>query len=223
MTPISVPRWILTLLIFALTLLSVVVGAAAWGSWGSYLAHPARAGAVVLALVFALVFSCSGLNLSSGKREEVGNRWIFLPMIVLTPLLVWLPPYMDRRDLWVIDGGAARYLGLALLAVGGLLRVWPMFVLGQRFSILPAIQEHHELVTDGPYRHIRHPSYLGGLLGTAGWALVFRSSVGLLIMVPLLGLTIARINAEEALLASEFGSAYSHYRKRSWRLVPWVY
>ena len=47
-------------------------------------------------------------------------------------------PYMDRHDVWTIDADIARYLGVATLLVGSILRVRPMFVLGQRFSALPS-------------------------------------------------------------------------------------
>jgi protein-S-isoprenylcysteine O-methyltransferase Ste14 len=96
-------------------------------------------------------------------------------------LLAWLMPFLDRRDLWTLDGDTVRWLGVAILVAGGVLRIWPMFVLGRRFSGLVAIQSDHALMTEGPYRHIRHPSFLGMLLGLLGWALVFRSSVGLVI------------------------------------------
>ncbi len=98
-----------------------------------------------------------------------------------------------------------------------------MFVLGRRFSGLVAIQEGHELVTDGIYRWVRHPSYLGALVGFAGWVLVFRSLVGLLLLIPGAGALVTRMDAEEVLLASEFGARYAAYRARTWRLVPWVY
>jgi len=101
--------------------------------------------------------------------------------------------------------------------------VWPMFVLGRRFSGLVAIQEDHQLVTDGVYRWIRNPSYLGYLIAGVGWALVFRSVAGLLLVLPFVWLLLVRIRAEEALLASEFGDRYAAYRRRTWRLVPWVY
>ena len=103
------------------------------------------------------------------------------------------------------------------------MRLWPVFVLGRRFSGLVAIQPGHELVTDGPYRYVRHPSYLGMMLALAGWALVFRSAVGL--AATALGLLVlaTRIEAEEALLASQFGEPYEEYRRRTWRLLPGVY
>ena len=53
--------------------------------------------------------------------------------------------------------------------------------------------------------------------------LAFRSGVGvaltLLMIVPL----VARMNAEERLLADQFGTEYEAYRARTWRLIPYVY
>ena len=147
----------------------------------------------------------------------------FCRFLVLGFLLGWLPAYTDRRDIWTIDGDTTRYLGLALFVVGCILRMAPVFVLGRRFSGLVAIQEGHELVTGGLYRVIRHPSYLGLLLGLFGWALVFRSAIGVLVSLLLLPPLVARMNSEEALLESEFGSQYADYRRRTWRLVPFLY
>lgn len=214
-------------LLVAVSVAQAVVGvglsALGWGGLGALLAHPARAALVVLSLVFTLVALVSPVNLSSGQREDVENRRLFVPGAAGVLLLAWLMPFMDRRDVWTIDGDAARYLGVATLVIGGTLRIWPIFVLGRSFSGLVAIQPGHELVTHGPYRCVRHPSYLGMMLGFVGWALVFRSSVGLVAAVLGLRLLFERIESEEALLASHFGDAYADYRRRSWRLVPWLY
>jgi hypothetical protein len=96
-------------------------------------------------------------------------------------------------------------------------------VLGRRFSAFITIQEQHSLVTDGLYAYVRHPSYLGGLIATAGWALAFRSAIGLLLAAVLFCPTVARLRAEEALLSSQFGGPYAEYRARTWRVVPFVY
>jgi len=110
-----------------------------------------------------------------------------------------------------------------LFAVGGALRLWPVFILGNRFSGLVAIQPGHALVTTGVYAVIRHPSYLGLLTSSLGWGLAFRSGVGVLIAALLLVPLLARIRAEEALLSSEFGAEYEAYRARTSRLIPCVY
>jgi protein-S-isoprenylcysteine O-methyltransferase Ste14 len=126
-------------------------------------------------------------------------------------------------EIWTLDGDAVRWLGVVLLAVGGTLRLWPVFVLGRRFSGLVAIQPGHTLVTDGIYRFIRHPSYLGLLVGALGWVLAFRSGIGVLLAALNLVPLVARIRAEEALLRSQFGAEYEAYRNRTSRLIPGVY
>ena len=93
---------------------------------------------------------------------------------VIGVLAAFLPAYTDRKGFWILDGDALRWLGVVLFAAGGALRLWPVFVLGRRFSGLVAIQPGHELVTSGVYRVIRHPSYLGLLVNSLGWALAFR-------------------------------------------------
>ena len=91
---------------------------------------------------------------------------------------------------------------VVVFTAGGAVRLWPVFVLGRRFSGLVAIQPGHTLVTTGIYRIIRHPSYLGLLVSSLGWALAFRSGVGVLLAVLTLVPVIGRIRAEEALLRS---------------------
>ena len=202
---------------------TLALSARGWGGLRPLLADPARAAFFVVVLAITVVALCSPINLGSGEREDPAGRRIIVPAAVGTLVLAWLMPFMDRKDVWTIDGAAARWLGVATLAVGGVLRVWPMFVLGRRFSGLVALQPDHELVTDGPYRWVRHPSYLGGMLGMLGWALVFRSSVG--VVATVLGLIplADRIDTEETLLASRFGARYEDYRRRTWRLVPGLY
>ena len=122
-----------------------------------------------------------------------------------------------------LDGDTICWHGVILLAAGGALRIWPVFVLGHRFSRLVAIQPGHKLVTSGVYGVIRHPSYLGLLVNSLGWALAFRSGVGILLTVLLIPPLIARIRAEERLLRTEFGGEYDVYCNRTSRLIPRLY
>jgi protein-S-isoprenylcysteine O-methyltransferase Ste14 len=221
--PTGQRRGLVLATLFAGTALFLGLAALGWGSVSGLVAHPARAGFVALSLLATFVGLLPPVNFSSGEREDVRDRWIFVPSAAGMLLLFWLVPYLDRRDLWSLDGDVVRYLGLGLFSIGGALRIWPMFVLGRRFSGLVAIQPGHELVTHGPYRYVRHPSYLGMMLAFAGWALVFRSAAGLAAVALGLLVLAARIEDEEALLASQFGEPYADYRRRTWRLVPGVY
>jgi protein-S-isoprenylcysteine O-methyltransferase Ste14 len=217
------PKWGMMLVTVASLALYIGLAIWGWGGWSAFMAHPARAGAVVATLVLSVAAMFSRGNISSGRREDTKNRWIFVPFLVLGFILAWLPAYSDRYEIGTIDGDAVRYLGLALYFLGGALRLAPVFVLGRRFSGLVAIQEDHQLETTGLYGVIRHPSYLGLLLGLFGWALVFRSVIGVLVSLLLLPPLVARMNSEEALLESEFGEEYAAYRQRTWRMVPFVY
>jgi protein-S-isoprenylcysteine O-methyltransferase Ste14 len=205
------------------TLAYVGIAVAGWGGFAAFFAHPARTAAAVVTLLLTVAALFSRGNLSAGEREDRGNRWVLAAFGVLGLLLAWLPAWSDRHEVWTFGGDAVRWLGVFLYAAGGALRLWPVFVLGRRFSGLVAIQPGHALVTSGPYGVIRHPSYLGLLINSLGWALVFRSGIGVLLTAMMLVPLLARIRAEEALLRAQFGDEYEAYRGRTSRLIPGVY
>ena len=165
----------------------------------------------------------SGGNLSPGEREDRANRWVIIAFAVIGMLGAYLPAFTDRKEFWTVDGDSIRWLGVVLFAAGGALRIWPVFVLGRRFSGLVAIQPGHTLVTTGVYGIIRHPSYLGLLVNSLGWALAFRSGVGVLLTALLIPPLLARIRAEERLLRTQFGGEYDAYCSRTSRLIPSLY
>src|SRR4029450_8308803 len=90
-------------------------------------------------------------HIGAGVREDRGNRWVIAVFGVLGLLLGFVPADTERIGVWVIDGDAVRWLGVVLAAAGGALRIWPVFVLGRRFSGLVALQGGHELVNAGIY------------------------------------------------------------------------
>ena len=193
-----------------------------WGG-ASFFSDPARIALVIVTFVLAAVAIFAGGNMSTGVREDRGNRWVLGVFTVIGLLAAFLPAYTDRIGFWTFDGDPARWLGIALFAAGGALRLWPVFILGDRFSGLVAIQPQHTLVTTGIYRRIRNPSYLGLVISSVGWALSFRSGVGLLLVASLMPPLISRMHAEERLLETQFGDEYRAYCRRTSRLIPGVY
>jgi protein-S-isoprenylcysteine O-methyltransferase Ste14 len=156
-------------------LLYLGLGILGWGGFSAFFPHPARIALVIVLCALAGVALFTEGNVSPGVREDRGNRWILAAFGLIGFLSAYLPAYTDRREIWTIDGDTIRWLGVVLFAGGGALRIWPVFVLGYRFSGLAAIQPGHTLVTSGVYRVIRHPSYLGLLISSLGWVLDFRS------------------------------------------------
>jgi protein-S-isoprenylcysteine O-methyltransferase Ste14 len=209
----------------------VMVGTAAylglailgWGGWTAFFSHPARVALAVVLAVMAGVSLFADGNLSPGLREDRGNRWVIVAFALIGLLDAYLPAYADRKEFWTLDGDPMRWLGVMLFAAGGALRIWPVLVLGRRFSGLVAIQPGHTLVTSGVYGVIRHPSYLGLLVNALGWGLAFRAGVGVLLTALMLPPLLARIRAEERLLRTQFGDAYGAYCARTSRLLPGLY
>ena len=176
-----------------------------WGRFAAFFSHPTLIALTVATFAMTGVAFFAGGNLSPGTREDRSNRWVLTAFGLIGLLNAYLPAYTDRKEFWTIDGDAVRWLGVVLYAAGGALRIWPVFVLGNRFSGLVAIQPGHTLVTSGIYSVVRHPSYLGLLINSLGWSLAFRSTVGLLLTALLIPPLLARIHAEERLLRETFG------------------
>jgi len=208
----------------ALRLTLIALGACAyaglailgWGGFRPFFSHPAliALGMVLFALTLWIV---------ADRHRHPRRLWVIPVFMIIGLLNAYLPAYTDRKEVWTIDGEGIRWIGVALFAAGGALRIWPVFVLGQRFSGLVAIQPGHTLVTNGVYGVIRHPSYLGLLINSLGWSLAFRSGVGLVLTALLIPPLLARINTEENLLGAQFGHEYSAYCSWTWRLIPGIY
>ncbi len=132
-----------------------------WGGFAAFFGHPALVALAAALVAISGIALFAGGNLSPGEREDRGNRWVIATLGLIGLLLGYLPAYTDRQEFWTLDGDTIRWLGVVLFAAGGALRIWPVFVLGDRFSGLVAIQPGHTLVTSGIYGVIRHPSYLG--------------------------------------------------------------
>jgi protein-S-isoprenylcysteine O-methyltransferase Ste14 len=213
-------RFALILLVTAAYLGLAVLG---WGGLAAFISHPARVALALLTFALAGAAMLAGGSLSPGEREDRSNRWVIAALGLIAVAMGYLPAYCDRHDFLTIDGDIVRWVGVTLFLAGGALRLWPVHVLGQRFSGLVAIQPGHTLVTSGIYGDIRHPSYLGLLVNSLGWALAFRSGIGLALTALMIPPLLARIHAEEALLRSQFDGEYDAYRGRTWRLFPGLY
>jgi protein-S-isoprenylcysteine O-methyltransferase Ste14 len=118
---------------------------------------------------------------------------------------------------------AMRYAGLALYTVGNLLALVSLRALGKQYSGYVTLQENHQLVQTGIYGLIRHPIYLRALLVAVGLPLIFRSQLVFPFLVFIAVFVAVRIRQEEKLLAEQFGAEFEAYRRRTWRLLPYLF
>jgi protein-S-isoprenylcysteine O-methyltransferase Ste14 len=193
------------------------------GGWNAFVTHPSLIALIVATLAMLGIAPFSNVNLNSGEREDRANRWVFFAFGVIALASAVVPPYADRIGFWTIDGETTRWTGVAVYALGGALRLYPVFILGRRFSGLVAMQTDHQLETRGIYSVIRNPSYLGMIVNMIGWGLAFRGWSGVAITFLLLIPLIARMHSEERLLREHFGAEYDAYFARTRRLIPGLY
>jgi protein-S-isoprenylcysteine O-methyltransferase Ste14 len=143
------------------------------------------------------------------------SRALWLPGLVLCVLdatyLHWTP--------W--QGPAVKAAGVAVYLAGVGARVWSMRALGESFSYDLKVAKGQRLVTTGPYRWVRHPSYTGLVMWSAGIALWNASLPGLAaLMVTTVPQVVVRMRIEERMLADHFGRRWEPYERRTRALVP---
>jgi protein-S-isoprenylcysteine O-methyltransferase Ste14 len=211
------------------TLLAFTVLFLAWGldDWRGFFAEPARAALVAVVGLTVVVTLALRLDVRPFRKGagSLGRQRYLLPPILLVGLaLIAFLPYADRRGLLTFSASdGLRWLGLTLYVAGNALAFAAVKTLGKQYSVYVTLQDEHRLVTAGIYGLIRHPIYLRALLVFLGLPLIFRSWL-FLVLLPLGGLFVAaRIRAEEKLLAEQFGAEFEAYRRRTWRLVPFLY
>ncbi len=114
--------------------------------------------------------------------------------------------------------------GISCLATGLWLHYRSHADLGSSWSITLELREKHVLVTNGIYRHVRHPMYLALLLYSMGLALVIPNWVaGPSYLVAVVLLFALRVGPEERMMLDEFGKDYEAYVGRTKRLIPGVW
>jgi protein-S-isoprenylcysteine O-methyltransferase Ste14 len=112
-------------------------------------------------------------------------------------------------------------IGLIVMWLGLAIRVWAVAALGRAFRTTVEVDPDQAIVTSGPYRWVRHPSYTGLLLIVAGFGLTVGNWLALALCVALpLPALLWRIHVEEAELTRVLGEPYRAYRMRTKRLIP---
>ena len=112
-----------------------------------------------------------------------------------------------------------------MLVLAGIIIRWVAIIqLGKSFTVDVAITEVARIKTDGLYKQVRHPSYLGLLLIIIGFSATMNSLYSFFILVVPVFLAITyRISIEERVLIDEFGESYIRYMAKTKKIIPGVY
>ncbi len=139
--------------------------------------------------------------------------------IVISALMRGWVPALDTpaTDAFAVAGLVVIWVGLAV-------RVWAVVTLGRSFSTFIQVGADQAVVTRGPYRWVRHPSYTGLLLIALGFGLGAGNWLSLLACAVIVALgLVPRIAVEESELVLVLGEQYRTYQRSTRRLVPGVW
>jgi protein-S-isoprenylcysteine O-methyltransferase Ste14 len=155
--------------------------------------------------------------------EEKRSKYVMLALLALGPLggRILSPSFAPA---FLEPFGPGRYAGLLVSLAGLALRAAVVRRMGRRFSVNPGVEAGQELITDGLFRWVRHPSYLGLLLLYTGIAISYAHPVAspLAVGLPLVAL-LYRIRVEERVLVERYAEAYQQYRERTRTLIPFLW
>jgi protein-S-isoprenylcysteine O-methyltransferase Ste14 len=115
-----------------------------------------------------------------------------------------------------------RVVGLAFYLVFSWMQIWSTKTLSDNFSQDIVIKKDHHLVTNGPFKFIRHPQYLSQFLmdlGAAAATLNFILAPLALIQIPFLFM---RASLEDKLLEKYFGENFKSYKKKTGMIIPFI-
>ncbi len=182
---------------------------------------PLLLGYIGLAGFFALEATArerSATTLDVGD-EDAGTTRGIVTAFAMGAVLPLLPGPLTLPRL----PGRTAALGLAAELCGLGVRLWSMRILGAAYTRTLRTGENQHVVDAGPYRFVRHPGYLGTLLTWVGFGLTSRNPLVVIAISTLFGRTYARrITAEERLLDQNL-VGYVEYRRRTRRLIPFVW
>ncbi len=160
------------------------------------------------------------------SREDT-KSWdkILVPLIVIGPLIQVIIAGLDLRYDWSPPFTLGLELvGVGLLLIGYLFASWAMLV-NAYYSSVVRIQTDRgqQVVTEGPYRIVRHPSYIGAVIGNVGTSLILSSWWSFIPVVAVTVVFIIRTALEDRTLHNELPGYAEFARQTRYRLIPGVW
>ena len=116
------------------------------------------------------------------------------------------------------------WIGTAVMLLGLGLRIWAIATLGKAFRTTVETHQDQKVVSKGPYKLVRHPSYTGLLLTGCGYGIALQNWLSLVFAVVLpLSALLYRIHIEEKAMVESLGTEYETYQRTTKKLIPWIW
>jgi protein-S-isoprenylcysteine O-methyltransferase Ste14 len=156
-------------------------------------------------------------------RDRNSYRAVQVSVAAGAPLSYWVATRLDGATMtWhrhvIFD------TGLGLMAIGALLTMYTIWLLGSSFTVQVAVQSGQRVVEAGPYRWVRHPSYAAQLLSLFGFGLLLTNWASIAVLMACASMGYGyRIAVEERALLATLGDPYAAYMRRTRRMIPFLF
>ncbi len=164
---------------------------------------------VLLMLACAVVLITQPeFSLREARRDAAADGYSVLAIMAgasisqVAPVIEWAYRANHEASVaWIV-------VGAAMLIGGTAFRIWAIRTLGGYFTATVSIQDGHELIATGPYRYMRHPSYLGAYIAMIGSAVLLQAFASAVFTSVLMGAVyVYRIWREDRELQRKFDRA----------------
>jgi protein-S-isoprenylcysteine O-methyltransferase Ste14 len=179
---------------------------------------------------FSLLFFLSEFVLMIVKRSKKNgtktknDKKSLVLFWITIPLSLTIGFFTANRQEWNTLNHTIAIFGLSVFMIGIIIRWISIIQLNKEFTVNVAIIKNHKLKTDGMYKSLRHPSYLGLLLTCFGLSISMNSILSFIVItVPILLALTYRIKTEEDILIKEFGETYKDYMIKTYKIIPKIY
>jgi protein-S-isoprenylcysteine O-methyltransferase Ste14 len=186
----------------------------------------------VYVAIFAVVMVASFAFLDPDllrERMRPGGRCPPLGLRLATPVLIlhWIIAGLDRGRFHWSDNVPVwlRAAALVALAIGWGLTFWAMRV-NRFFSSVVRIQSDRGqyVVTTGPYRWMRHPGYLAGIVIIVASGIALGSWLATAILIVCgLPFLLRRAITEDRVLQAELPGYRDYAARVRWRVLPGIW
>lgn len=179
-------------------------------------------------MVANAVASDVSLLVERSQLQEGTQDWdvpLAIMVAILGPIATYLIAGLDMRFEWTSGIEQVRQVvALALVWLGGGLGTWAM-ASNQYFSATARIQAErdHQVVTLGPYRYVRHPGYLGGILCALATPIALGSWWALIPGVLAASGYVVRTVLEDRMLQEELVGYRAYAEEVRYRVVPGIW
>jgi protein-S-isoprenylcysteine O-methyltransferase Ste14 len=196
-------------------------------AWGvddlvGFFSNPVRTGIAALALIQALLTGWMIYQMPERPHQAHDpEHWHYS----LSELIFILSAFGDRRNVLIwTENPALRWVGLGLYLLAAVYSAWANLTwLNHLRREAERACDHPVLLTEGPFKWIRYPSLLGLIFYSLGFALAFRSWVGLFFLIPLTILILRRVNLWDQTYAARYKHLWALRSQNSKRLIPFLY